>query len=144
MIPTCCVTDTTDRKITIRENGRKATFANEKQERFSIAKIDDCVIRTGPRCDYLLRKATQGDLLLEFKGSDVAYAAQQIMATANHGRLNGYLAQNIAALVVSARYPRFDTTVQRAKLSFAKKYKGPMTIVSRNCEHDFGSLFRFR
>ena len=48
-----------------------------------------------------------------------------------------------AGLIMSARYPRFDSSIQKGINEFAKKYKSPLHVVSDSREFEFSNLFRF-
>ena len=77
-----CTEDLNDSRITVKRDGRRATFENE--DRASIKCVDlDCWIASAeaPKADYILAKPGVADVIVELKGKDIVHAAKQIVAT---------------------------------------------------------------
>jgi hypothetical protein len=138
----------TDSKIKVSENGRQAVFLNPERAVYFIVQVDGGLIKNTTASDYVVSKADQkgilDDLVIELKGTDVNHALDQVMATANYWQQQGLRAGKIAALIVCARMPKFDTKVQRCASAFAKSFKGPLHVCPRNDEFVFENVFSFR
>lgn len=101
-----CTEELDHSKVTVRRDGRRATFDNS--ERALIKRIDlDCWLASdgGPRADYILARPGVADVIVELKGKDIAHAAGQIVATLNKWRTAPPLSRKIGALIVFSRCP---------------------------------------
>jgi hypothetical protein len=116
--------------VVVEENGRKAVFVNRSRQKFLRIKIDDCLVRSGRRCDYLVVKKEVASVLIELKGKDIEHACDQLFASADHSAVKGLVDGPLGFLIVASRYPRFDTYVMRAKTIAARKYRAGLRIVN--------------
>jgi hypothetical protein len=137
-----CVKLTRAPLIRVAEHASVATLINSKRAKI---RIDECVVRKGIRCDWVVSKENCVDVLIELKGADVNHAVDQLLATIEIWRNHPLRGKNtkLAALVVCSQYPRIDTRVQRAKKIFASKFGMPLHISSRGGEFDFCKLASF-
>ena len=77
-----CETILQDQKIVLREHSRSTTFNNRSRRSIRRIRIDDCVIRDGKRCDYLLiLQDTNVEYFVELKGCQVRHAIDQLEST---------------------------------------------------------------
>lgn len=83
--PTRCVTDTTGKTVTVKENGRVFVARNPEQTLLRKVRIDTCVVPnvdSQKACDYGLWIAARTRVyLIELKGSDIVHGCKQIVAT---------------------------------------------------------------
>lgn len=90
--PTSCVTDTTGKTVTAKENGRVFVARNPQQTLLRKVRIDGCVVSnvdSQEACDYGLWIETRTKLyLIELKGSDIVHGCKQISATIVYLRTN--------------------------------------------------------
>jgi 2C-methyl-D-erythritol 2,4-cyclodiphosphate synthase len=135
---------TTDSRVRVRENGRQAIFVNVERNVYYVVKVDGQVVKNALASDFVLTKKDVGNLVIELKGMDVSHAVEQVFATAQLWQDKGYRIGQVAALVVCSRKPSFDTKIQRFKANFAKKFKGPLHVVSRNDEFVFEKVLSFQ
>ena len=101
-----CTEDLNYPKITVKRDGRRATFDNA--ERATIKRIDvDCWIAAAdtPKADYILSKPTIVDVIVELKGKDIAHAVEQITATLVMWKKTPPLSDRIGGLIVFTRCP---------------------------------------
>jgi hypothetical protein len=119
-------------RIKVSENGRKATFMNDKRERYKKIKIDGCVMSNTLAADWMVCHSKYGQIIVELKGSDVEHAAKQVFATASFLQERGLREGHLAALIVANQFPRFNTIIQRRQSDFASKYDAPMHVVTKN------------
>ena len=104
-IPNNCITTTTKSNITLKDKGnpQKIIIKNPHSFTIEIIKVDGCAI-TGniQRCDYMLKITNHPDIqeyFIEFKGSDLSKALEQIINTCvtlsnNKGTKKGFIICN--------------------------------------------------
>ena len=135
-----CFDNTTVSRIKFEEKGRCAVILNPDREEYTRARVDGCLIRDALAADWVVTKPDIGDVVIELKGSDVDHAIDQITATIDYWISERLRCGKLSALIVCAKYPKVDTKVQRAKSKFARAFKAPLHIVSRNHEYSFLAL----
>jgi hypothetical protein len=135
-----CTESVAHSKIKVEENGKSAVFLNATNSVFNRIHVDGCVIKDGPRCDWVISRKSIGDVLIELKGSNVKHAFGQIRATAAYWRANKFLEGRMGGLVVCSQYPRIATMVQKAKEEFSREFNAPLRVESRNLEYAFEDL----
>lgn len=138
-----CATSTNVSKIKVEENNRKVIINNSENKTFTVTEVDGCLIKNAISCDWLVSQNETGDLLIELKGSDVQHAIKQITQTADYLKSKKLLNGAMAGLIMSAKYPRFDTSIQKGVNAFTKKYKSPLHVVCNSREFEFLNLFKF-
>lgn len=131
-----CTTRVTHSLIKVEENKRKAVFRNPNRVEYEISDIDDCVIKSGVRCDKLVSRCDDHSALVELKGSNVAHACDQLFTSAKHDHVKPLLKEKIGFLVICSRYPKFDTFVRKAKDRAAAEFKGGFHVVQDRGEFD--------
>ena len=127
--PHKCLETTKAPIVSIKENKRRAQFRNKSKDEFVIGVVDGCLIKEGPRTDYLVSKVGVASVLVELKGSDVGHACEQIFATVSHPSVSPMLEDKLGFLVICRKYPRFDSFVAKAKQRAMKQYKCGFHIV---------------
>jgi hypothetical protein len=101
-----CTEELNDSRITVRRDGRRATFDNA--ERTIIKRIDvDCWIPStaSVKADYILSKPAVVDVIVELKGKDIAHAVGQITATLVEWRKAPPFSNKIGGLIIFTRCP---------------------------------------
>jgi hypothetical protein len=136
-----CQEATNRRKIVVAERGKKATFVNDAQNDYICTRYDGCVPAMGLKADYILSRPKMGCVVIELKGKNVEHAIKQVMQTADFWVQRGFCCGRIAGLIVSVGIPASSTTLQRAKIAFAKRFKGGrLSVVSGNREVEFEAV----
>lgn len=101
-----CMEELSDSKITVRRDGRRATFDNAA--RAVINRVDiDCWIPSAEtvKADYILAKRCVVDVIVELKGKDIAHAVEQITTTLMRWRKASPFSDKIGGLIVFTRCP---------------------------------------
>jgi hypothetical protein len=101
-----CTEELNDSKITVKREGRRATFLNS--ERTSIQRVDvDCWIPSSgtAKADFIVSKPGVVDVIVELKGKDIAHAVEQIIATFVRWKDAPPLSKKIGGLIVFTRCP---------------------------------------
>lgn len=128
----------------MEEKGRSATFLNpDRADGLVAILVDGGVVVEGPRADYAVEYQRRA-VIVELKGRDVEYAANQVDATASLWLGSLDRADEIAGLIVAARYPKTSSKIQIKQNNFRKRFLGPLHVVCKNCEFEFGALFTFK
>jgi hypothetical protein len=112
-----CTEELNDSKITVKRDGRRATFLNS--ERTSIQSVDvDCWIPSSStaKADFIVLKPGVVDVIVELKGKDIAHAVEQIIATLVRWKDASPLSKKIGGLIVFTRCP-----VRAAEIGDMKK-----------------------
>jgi hypothetical protein len=139
-MPSECVECVSHPIITVRENGRRASFNNPANDSYQKVHVDGCLIKNGIRCDWIVRQEGIGAVAIELKGADVAHACRQLHETSRHPAAQPYVGPRLAFLVVSSRSPSFDTRVARAKEE-ARRRGIRLTVRTREHVCNIQSLF---
>jgi hypothetical protein len=136
-----CEQINTEKLIICGENGRTITIKNNYRWEICIVQIDNCLINdNSKRCDIMVRlpsqkkieKGIQAIKLVEFKGSDVAKAFEQLETTLNHPAIAPDKPFINECLIASKFSPSFSGTMQSQKLIFLEKYNMPVQIGRKN------------
>jgi hypothetical protein len=101
-----CTEESTDSKITVKRDARRATFDNA--DRSKIKRVDvDCWIpsTSAVKADYIVSKPTVVDIIVELKGQDIAHAVAQIVATLVKWKNVQPFSNRIGGLIVFTRCP---------------------------------------
>ena len=134
----------TDSKIVITDPGSKNNrskfrLENPKKSDVRVIQVDDCVIKQGMRCDYLViipnnNKSADGqEVYVELKGSDVKHAVEQLATTIE--KLTDNMSASKLCFVASTSCPLTSTQIQKFKKEFKKKYKAKLTIKNGEIVH---------
>jgi hypothetical protein len=125
------------------KNKQKACFRNPKRSKHTKHRVDGCMICDAVAADWVLSKSNCGDLIVELKGKNVEHGAKQIFQTAVYWTERKLRTGKLAGLIVARQYPRASTTIQRKQNEFAKKFFGPLRVVTSFKELDFESMLEF-
>jgi hypothetical protein len=118
-----------------RDGGRsKIYFSNPKKRKVKKMIVDDCLIKEGKRCDYMLLDHKTIEYYIELKGKEVAYACAQIEETIKKLSLNKSKAQKYA-FIVSTSCPLTTASIQVLKAGFKKRYNGVLFVKNNMHEH---------
>lgn len=130
-------------KIKVAENGKQAIFLNPHKGVYFKVRVDGNLIQNKVACDFVISKEQFADLMIELKGTDVDHAVEQVFSTARFWHETALREGKIAGLVVSSRYPRFDSKIARYKEKFAREFKGPLHLVTKNQEYFIERVVEF-
>jgi hypothetical protein len=135
-----CVRPTSAKKIAVSEGARGAIFLNPENASFRVIKADGCLYKNMLAADWIVC-GPPGDVIIELKGSDVNHALDQVLNTMAIWSKDPEASLFLTSLIVCSRVPRFDSKIQRAKATVAKRFKTKLHVCSRNKEHVFAELF---
>lgn len=129
-----CITIHKKPIFVISENRSRVDFTNPQLKVINEVKIDDCIIISGVRCDYLLDIPCSGlSILIELKGRNVKHAISQIEASHNH--LSNQLGMNIIWIVSSKRCPIIASDLQIAALKIKRMYNAVLIVKNSPVKH---------
>lgn len=124
-----CIKEVTDKLLTLEKNKRKCVFINPDKHILKKITVDGCQIIDNAKCDYLVIDHLQNEYFVELKGKDLPHAVEQLEESIKQ-LSNTNINSKKFALIVASRHPSNDTTIQRAKAVFKKKYK--IDLISKN------------
>ncbi len=125
-------------RVPIRDSGKTIRIVSDNG--LYITKVDGCICHQRLSCDYAITRLNCGDIFVELKGGDVDHAVDQINATLQEWRANGWLSGAFSGLVVCNRYPRQDTKIQRMRNRFARDYGAALHVVRHGQEFSFDRI----
>lgn len=126
-----CTWEVTDKLLVVKENKCKCVFSNPNQHLLTKIKVDGCQITDGIRCDYLILDHCHNEYFVELKGKDLPHAVEQLEASIQQLSAPNHTIKK-KAIIVSSRNPSNDTSVQRAKAMFKKKYE--VELIPKNIQ----------
>jgi hypothetical protein len=101
-----CTKELSGSKITVKRDGRRATFDNAGRD--SIKRVDlDCWIPSAnaAKADYIVSKPGVVDVIVELKGKEIARAVEQVVATLVVWKNAPPFSSKIGGLIVFTRCP---------------------------------------
>jgi hypothetical protein len=78
------------------------------------------------------------------KGRSVEHGADQVLATAELWTSKEHRCDRICGLIVARQYPKAATAIQVRLDRFAKRYAGPLHVVTKNDEFHLENLLSFK
>lgn len=127
-----CKSEITHTKIVLQDglSKSKICFVNSKNESITKIVVDNCLIKSGKRCDFMLIDHNGVEYFIELKGKEVVYACCQIEETIKQISKNDVK----HSFVISSACPITTTQVQVLKATFKKKYNSSLTVKNKFCE----------
>lgn len=140
-----CREETTDSYVKVREGARSAVFKNQRRAKYHRVRVDGCLVQNEISADFVVACPGVGSVVVELKGTDVERAVEQVDATLQHVKCCSRLSalRPFAGLIVCARYPRFDTKLQRLTKQFVAKHRVPIHVVAKNDEYEISRVLAF-
>jgi len=122
VINTC--NECSDNKIIVaEENKRKFIFKNNSNSMVNKVKVDDCYIKKGLRCDYLIElidsNVVKTVFYIELKGSDINHAIKQIESTLQYCK-QIHNDANKECYIILSKFPSSGTSSQILKKKFKR------------------------
>ncbi|MGJ3254527.1 MAG: hypothetical protein ACFE0J_25845 [Elainellaceae cyanobacterium] len=134
-----CETINDDLNIVISDSGsrnKRSKFRcyNPKRAAVKVIQVDDCAIKEGVRCDYLLVLPNGQEIYIELKGSDIKHAVAQIARAIELLACNCHPIIKLC-FISSTRCPINSTEIQNLKKRFRQKYNAQITIKNGEITH---------
>lgn len=118
-----CTEDLNDPKITVKRDGRRATFGNSARSLVKCVDLDCWIPSTDtPKADYILAKPGVVDVIIELKGKDIAHAVEQIVATHGKWKTSLPFSRRIGGLIVFTRCPMRAAEIGDMKKRLLRQY----------------------
>lgn len=136
-IDEACIQCTTDSYIKFEENRKKIIFQNLSRKECLKIQIDGCAIKTGEKCDNLLKEGKAGlqgpEYYVELKGEDVGHALKQIIQTIR--TIHDDRSPVMAFIVCTNVSPKLSTEIQKFKKLLKDRYNATVVIRERQYEY---------
>lgn len=135
-----CVKIVNHPKIKVGEHGRHAIILNPGRGSHFVGQIDGCLIQDGVRCDCFVSNSTHISLI-EFKGSDIDHACEQLFSSVSHDFLSTHVnGKRKSFLIVCSRFPRNNTSVQRFQAKARRDHGANLRVVCNKAEIQLGDF----
>lgn len=130
-----CTRDRYDPRISLKEKRSGMTFLNPTKEKVEENIVDDCLIKKGKRCDYLVRDKDDYEYFVELKSKEIEHACKQLEASMRQ------LSQvdKKHCIVICTRNPLSGTDTQKLKRQFKQKYNATLSIKKNKFEQRINS-----
>jgi hypothetical protein len=118
-----CTEELNDPKVTVKRDGRRATFDNAGRALIKRVDLDCWLSASGAaRADYILAKPGVVDIIIELKGKEIARAAEQIVVTLGKWKIALPFSERIGGLIVFTRCPMSAADLGDMKKRHLKRY----------------------
>jgi hypothetical protein len=111
----------------------KFRLDNPRKTKIKVIQVDDCVIKQGIRCDYLIILSDEQEIYVELKGKDVEHAVKQIESSIQ--QLTEDLSAEKLCFIASTRCPMTSPQIQKLKKNFKRNYNAKLTIKNGKIIH---------
>jgi hypothetical protein len=101
-----CTEESNDSKITVKRDGRRATFDNAGRAIIKCIDLDRWIPSNDTaKADYIVSKPGVSDVIVELKGKEIAHAVEQIVTTLVKWKKAPPFSSKIGGLIVFTRCP---------------------------------------
>jgi len=134
-IPAECTKEINNPIIPLEEKGKKMIFHNKNRKVIKKIQVDNCAIKEGKRCDWLVIDDKNYEHFVELKGSDVVHACEQLSISITKLSSAPTQAAKHSFIIESRVIPAITTTIQNLQRRFKDKFKCKLVI--KNRQHEF-------
>lgn len=116
-----CIQSVNHSQIKCEEKQSKFILLNPKRQFVDYITVDGCIYPRGHNelcCDYALNFENT-TVFIELKGSDIAHAIKQILATNQDAKF--HINSNKKAMIVTSKMPKNDSSIQAKKADLIKQ-----------------------
>lgn len=116
-----CIQSVTHSQIKCEEKQSKFILLNPEHKSVDYITVDGCMYPRGHHelcCDYALN-FDETTVFVELKGSDIAYAIKQILATNQDAKFS--INTNKSAVIVTSKMPKDDSSLKQQKINLKKQ-----------------------
>lgn len=135
-IPDQCIEKTRNPLIPVEENGKTMIFKNRKRKTVSKIKVDDCAIKDGIKCDWLVKNDKNIEHFVELKGSDIKHACNQLIRSIELLSDNPEKGDKYSFVIAGKVVPAIRTTIQNYQSHFKKKFSCALKVKNNRFEFD--------
>ncbi len=109
-----------------RNSKSKFRLNNPNKLKIRVIQVDDCVIKQGTRCDYLVILPNSLEIYIELKGKDIKHAVKQIEVSIK--QLTSSFSDKKLCFIASTTCPLTSPQIQKFKKKFKRDYNATLTI----------------
>jgi hypothetical protein len=118
-----CIGELNHAKITVKRDGRRATFINAERALIKCVDLDAWLLGGGTaRADYILAKPQVVDVIIELKGKGISHAAEQIVVTLGNWKSAPPFSKKVGGLIVFTRCPMSAADIGDMKKRLLKQH----------------------
>ena len=128
-----CLTTNNDKLVVFKEKRSKLTIVNRKQVSATKVIVDDCVITSGIRCDflYIINKT---ELFIELKGQDLNHALDQLETTIKKLSKDSKKFKK-KSFIICTRSPLNSASIQNHRVKFRKNFNSELIVKNSPHKH---------
>lgn len=104
----------------------KFRLDNRKKAKIRVIRVDDCAIKQGLRCDYLVILPNNLEIYVELKGKDVEHAVKQLESSIKQ-LTDSFFAEKLC-FIASTRCPITSPQIQKFKKNFKRRFNAKLTV----------------
>lgn len=116
-----CIQSVNHSQIKCEEKQSKFILLNPDRKSVDYIMVDGCIYPRGHHelcCDYALNFENI-TVFIELKGSDIAHAIKQVLATKQDARFQ--INTNKFAVIVTSKMPKDDSSIKQQKINLKKQ-----------------------
>lgn len=116
-----CIQSVSHSHIKCEEKQSKFILLNPERKSVDYITVDGCIYSRGHHelcCDYALN-FDDTTVFVELKGSDIAYAIKQVLATNQDAKFP--INTNKSAIIVTSKMPKDDSSLKQQKINLKKQ-----------------------
>ncbi len=124
-----CIQSKNDSNIKCEEKQSKFILLNPQRRTVDYITVDGCIYLRGHHglcCDYALNFDDK-TVFVELKGSDIAHAIKQILATEQDAKFK--INTNKIAVITTSKTPKDDQSLRLQKINLKKR---DITLIQKN------------
>jgi len=135
-IPNECEELTNNPEIQCEENGVEIIFKNDKQKPIRKIEIDDCVIKEGVRCDWLILDETDTEYFVELKSKHgIKHGIDQLRNSIKI-LCSNLRDPNRMSFLIHRRRPGYGTKIQTERLRFEREFNSSLIVKKTPYEYN--------
>lgn len=133
-IPDECIEIVEHPIIPLEEKGKTMIFKNKNRKTVQKIQVDNCAIKDGIKCDWLVINDKNIEHFVELKGVDVKHACEQLIRSINELSGNPNNGAKYSFVISSRVSPSIRTTIQNFQRHFKDKFS--CKLIVKNNQHE--------
>jgi hypothetical protein len=135
-----CTEETKNPIIVLEEKGKKMIFRNDERKTVKKIAVDGCAVVQGSKCDFLVISDESYELFVELKGTDIAYACEQLSASIKTLGTNPTQKAKHSFVIGSRIAPAITTRIQIQQARFKRDFNCTLVVKGQQFEFNLKSV----
>lgn len=133
-----CCQSVTYSKVTLKDPGSpiKATILNDSSRQLKRCRVDNCLVKDGKKCDFLVQEVGAWSLFVELKGRHLSEAVEQFTHTLSDKNVKKLISGQVGLLAVCSKVkaPNVSSYLLKSKQKFARDFSAKFHAKSGSAE----------